>query len=456
MVSRLARASAGVAIDGLLVGAGAWGALALWFDGPEGRLAAGLLASGFVAGLLGLRLAPRGRGLSLGWIAALALWWLTIQPRNDRDWLPDVARPATAEVRGDRLEIRNLRNFAYSAGGEQTARWETRTYDLSEIRGVDLFLSFWGPALIAHTIMSWEFEEGRHLAISIETRKERGEEYSAIRGFFRQFELYYVVADERDVVRLRTNVRGERVFLYRLATPPDQARALLLAYVRELNHLARDPRWYNALTQNCTTTIRFHVRQSGTRNPWNWRILVNGRADELLYMRGLVDTSLPIAELRERSAISERARAAGDAPDFSRRIREGLPARPPPGAGQARSPSRPGPFRAQPTSASISALSSALIRQPAAATFAFTCSGLVAPAMTEATTGCDTSHEIASSRRLCPRDSAHTRSRSTFSRAFPSRKRSRWSSGIPRRRLPVGSSAPRRYFPVRSPDSSGK
>ncbi|MGH7429700.1 MAG: DUF4105 domain-containing protein, partial [Candidatus Methylomirabilaceae bacterium] len=206
--------------------------------------------------------------------------------------------------------------------------WEDRTYDLARLRGLDLFLSFWGPTLIAHTIMSWEFDDGQHLAVSIETRREQGEPYSALRGFFRQYELYYVVADERDLVRLRTNYRGERVYLYRLRGTPELARALLLAYVDEVNRLATRPKWYNAFTHNCTTAIRFHVQQVGIRNPWNWRILTNGKADELLYLRGTIHTGLPFAELRAKSDITTKAQAADHDPAFSRRIRAGLPPRP--------------------------------------------------------------------------------------------------------------------------------
>ncbi|MDH3638962.1 MAG: DUF4105 domain-containing protein, partial [Gammaproteobacteria bacterium] len=218
-----------------------------------------------------------------------------------------------------------VRNFDYRSADDYTERWETRSYDLSRLRGADMFLSSWSSPWIAHTIASWDFGNGNHLAISIETRKEKNEQYSALRGFFRQFELHYVVADERDVVRLRSNYRGETVRLYRLKIPPDIARAVLLDYIEELNRLAETPRWYNALTHNCTTMIRHHVQQVAPGNPFDWRILVNGRLDELGYERGNIDTSLPFEELRRRSEITASARAADADPDFSVRIREGLP-----------------------------------------------------------------------------------------------------------------------------------
>ena len=144
-------------------------------------------------------------------------------------------------------------------------------------------------------------------------------------GFFRQFELYYVAADERDVIGVRTNHRDEQVFLYRLRTPVPMARALLVDYLRVMNRLAIQPRWYNALSHNCTTTIRRHVQHVAPRNPFSWKILVNGFIDELGYDRGTIDTSLPFEELRRRSDITAKARAAGNDPAFSSLIREGLP-----------------------------------------------------------------------------------------------------------------------------------
>ncbi|UCE85767.1 MAG: DUF4105 domain-containing protein [Deltaproteobacteria bacterium] len=316
----------------LVVACTGWACAALWFDGPASRTVAAGLAAGFAVAAIGLLtgLRPFRRGLlAFGalFLAVLA-FWLSIEPSNARDWDPAVASLPTATLDGDRLTIRNVRNFDYRSEDDFVPRWEERTYDLSKLQGVDMFLSYWGSPWIAHTIVSWEFDDGQHLAISIETRKEAHESYSAVRGFFRQFELYYVVADERDVVRLRTNYRGEDVYLYRLATPVETARAVLLDYIDEINRLAKEPKWYNALTQNCTTTIRHHVQHVAPGNPWDWRILVNGRIDELGYMRGTINTSLPFEKMRERSAIGDAARAADANPGFSARIREGLPERP--------------------------------------------------------------------------------------------------------------------------------
>jgi len=308
----------------------AWGVAAVAIDGPP-RLAGVLSALVAVAALAALAFARPFRRKLLVLLAifgGVLGWWLSLAPSNDRDWMPDVARPPRASVDGDLLTVENVRDFRYRTEDDYEAHWETRRFDLSELEGADLFLSHWGSPWIAHTIVSFQFADAPPLAVSIETRKEKGESYSAVLGFFRQFELYYVVADERDVIGVRTNHRGEDTYLYRVRMPVPEARALLLDYAADMNRLAREPRWYNAATTNCTTVIRQHVKHVGKGGPWDWRILVNGKLDELMYERGTVDTTLPFPALQAASAISARARAAGVAPDFSRRIREGLPPRP--------------------------------------------------------------------------------------------------------------------------------
>jgi hypothetical protein len=264
----------------------------------------------------------------VGFVGLLG-WWSTLRPSNDRDWTADVARLPRAELRGDQLTIENVRNFDYRSETDFTPHWETRTFDLSRFAGLDLFMSYWGSPSIAHTIMSWEFDDGPPLAISIETRKERDEAYSPVAGFFRQYEIYYVVTDERDLVRLRTNYRGEQVYLYHLRTPKDRARRMLLDYVDSFNALVERPAFYNALTDNCTTTIRTHVKHIGAAMPWDWRLLANGYLDEMLYERAVVATGRPFAALKADALVNARAREADQDPEFSRRIREGLAPRPP-------------------------------------------------------------------------------------------------------------------------------
>lgn len=310
----------------------AWGACALVLDGPGRAAGAGFAVISLALLVFGRprerRVAAAGTWLVLA--LALLAWWLSLEPRNDRDWLPDVSRQPAVRVEGERLTITNVRNFQYRSESDYTPRWEERGYDLARVRGVDLILCDWGAPGIVHTIASWEFEGGEQLAISIETRKEAGEGYSALRGFFRQFELYYAVADERDLLGVRARFRGEHVRIYRVDTPPDEARELLLSYARRVDRLVTEPVWYNAVTHNCTTTIRLHTLELGTARPWDWRVLVNGHVDELLYERKAVDASRPFAELRAASDVTAAVIAAldEDAPDFSARIRRALPPRP--------------------------------------------------------------------------------------------------------------------------------
>jgi uncharacterized protein DUF4105 len=261
-----------------------------------------------------------------GLLAALfAGAWLRRRPSNERDWQPDVARLASAELHGDRVTVKNVRDFRYRTVEDFDERWDERRYDLAALDGLDIFFIDWGAPLINHTILSWSFAGGQRLAISVETRKMKGQRYSALKAFFRQYELIYVVADERDVIKLRTNARGEQVYLYRLRTSQAAARALLVDYFEAMNAIARQPLWYNALVANCTTVMRERVIHAGGRVPLSWRLFANAYLPELLYRQGSLDRSRPFAELKAMSHINARARAVGEGEDFSARIREGLP-----------------------------------------------------------------------------------------------------------------------------------
>lgn len=259
-----------------------------------------------------------------GFVVVLA-WWFALQPSNNRDWLPDVAVLPYADIAGNQATIHNLRNCDYRTETDFEVHTYDKTFDLAALRTVDLYLVTWGSPNIAHTMVSFGFTNGDYVCFSIETRKEKGEAYSAVKGLFRQFELTYIIADERDLVRLRTNYRqGEEACLYRLQVTPEQGRKLFLDYLRRANELHAHAEWYNALTDNCTTGIRTQ-RAAADRAPWNWRMLLNGHLDELLYERGMLVTNLPFAELKKNSNINARARAADAAADFSQQIRNGLP-----------------------------------------------------------------------------------------------------------------------------------
>jgi len=305
-----------------------WAAAALYFDVRVSWLRLPLAAV-YALAVLAVWILVKRRWLAVGATVlgfALVLgWWLTLQPSNDRDWQPDVALLPYAEIDGNRVAVHNVRNCDYRTETDFDVRHYDKAFDLDRIRAAELFMVYWGSPHMAHTMVSFEFEGGDHLCFSIETRKEKGEGYSAVKGLFRQFELVYIAADERDVVRLRTNYRqGEEAYLHRLNSSPAQVRTLLLDYLRRMNSLRQRPEWYSAITDNCTTSIRTQ-RAAADRAPWDWRMLANGHGDELLYERGVIATNLPLADLKQRAHINARARAADKAADFSRLIRQGVP-----------------------------------------------------------------------------------------------------------------------------------
>ena len=313
----------------LLAGLTAWAAAALYVDFPlQGAgLAATVVYLALVAAALVLLSGQRRKIIACAAFFVIILaWWLTLEPSNARDWQGDVAQTPWAEMDGDQVIIHNVRNFDYRTETDDTPHWETRTYDLKDIRGADLFITFWGSPWIAHPIVSFQFGDHDHVAFSVETRKELGEEYSAFRGFFRQYELVYIIADERDLVRLRTNYRvGEEVYLYRTTATPESARVVFLDYLRSANELQRDPAFYNAITSNCTTNIRIHTKAVvGSPPPaWDWRLLLNGKGDEFAYQNGRLAGDLPFEQLKAQAHINDAARAADASPQFSDLIRVG-------------------------------------------------------------------------------------------------------------------------------------
>jgi hypothetical protein len=259
----------------------------------------------------------------VGFCGVLA-WWFTLKPSNDANWQPDTDRTAWAEIDGDRVTIHNLRNCDYRTETDYTNCWGDRTLYLSQIRAVDLFLTNWGIRFASHPIISFQFGDNEHVAFSIEVRYKVGQSYSTFLGCFRQYELIFITADERDVIRLRTNYRkGEEVSMYRFQGTPEIARAMFLTYVANLNKLKDHPEWYNQVTRNCTTAIERQLAADvNNPQPWNYQILLNSTLDKLLYDRGRIVTGgLPFPELKEREHINAAAKAADHSPDFSKLIR---------------------------------------------------------------------------------------------------------------------------------------
>ena len=253
-------------------------------------------------------------------------WWFSLKPSNEGNWQADTDRVAWAQVNGDLVTIHNLRNCDYVTTKQYSNCWSDRTFHLSQLRYADLFFTTWGPKYIGHPILSFQFGDNDHIAFSIEARYKVGQDYSAVLGFFRQYELIFVAADERDVIRLRTNYRkDEQVFLYRTTVSAERARAIFFIYINYLNQLRDHPEWYNALTRNCTTTLDTQIAADMKNpQPWNYQLLLNGTLDELLYKRGRLATgALSFPELKQREHINAAAQAANQSPDFSALIRVG-------------------------------------------------------------------------------------------------------------------------------------
>jgi Domain of unknown function (DUF4105) len=281
---------------------------------------------GIITILLKLKRSRWAAALCLVGFCSVLAWWLTLKPSNEGNWQPDSDRTAWAEMDGDRVTIHNLRNCDYRTETDYANCWSDRTLYLSQIRAADLFLTNWGIRFASHPIVSFQFGDNEHVAFSIEARYKAGQAYSTILGFFRQYGLIFVAADERDVIRLRTNYRkDEEVYMYRVQLQPEKARSMFLIYVAYLNKLRGHPEWYNALTRNCTTTLDRQLAAEMTNpQPWNYQLILNGTLDELLYDRGrLVTGGLLFPELKQREHINRAAQAANQSPDFSALIRAG-------------------------------------------------------------------------------------------------------------------------------------
>jgi hypothetical protein len=317
----------------VVLGMAVWGVGLLIFrlPGAIGIAAAVGFGLAALAGAIGIWSgAPRLPLAFAVLFVSLLGWWASLQPSHNRDWIPELARLPEIARDGDRLTVTNLRNFRWRTEADYDQRWETRSFDLTKIEGADLFLSYWSGEAIAHLLVSFTFRDSPPLTFSIEVRREKGEEWSSLAGFFRVYEMAYVATDERDVVGLRTHARGEDVRMFRLRASPEQAREVLLAYVADVNRLAAQPRWYNTITTNCTTVVYRLVRSVSPESSFtprlDPRVLLSGYLPGYLKDIGAVRQDLPLDELVRRGRISERARTISlDSPDFSRLIREGVP-----------------------------------------------------------------------------------------------------------------------------------
>jgi len=257
-------------------------------------------------------------------VLAAALVYALIEPSTTRDWNPDQRVMPLAFFRGQYVDVGNIRNIEYRSTDDYTVQHYNRTFDLDALRSlwfvVEPFHGMEGPA---HTLMSFGFADDVYVAISVEIRKEKGEKFSPLLGILKRYELMYVVADERDVIKLRSNFRKDDVFLYPIRTTPERRRQMFVEMLERANRLAEHPEFYNTLTNTCTTNIVRHVNTiSAGRVPWSYKVLLPAYSDELAYELGLIETTLPFDEARRRFRINDRAARYADDPAFSRRIRE--------------------------------------------------------------------------------------------------------------------------------------
>jgi Domain of unknown function (DUF4105) len=306
----------------------AWATLAIYYSNlPWAGLRLALAIAFTAFAVWAVWVSPQRRmsmALIVLYLGVIA-WWISISPSHDRQWRPEVAVMPRAFIDGDRVRLTGVRNFEYRTRNDFTVHYEEREVSLSHLTALDFYVSYWSEGLVGHTFLSFIFDNSPPLSISIETRPEVGEGFAPIASLFKQFELIYVVGDERDLVSVRANHRNETVYLYRLNASADDARRLLLVYLARINELADRPEFYHLVSNSCTINIVRYANAAGRSGKFDIRHLLNGLMDSYLYHSGRVDTSLPFDELRRRSLINEAAREADGAPDFSQRIRASLP-----------------------------------------------------------------------------------------------------------------------------------
>jgi hypothetical protein len=315
----------------LLIGLpAAWGTLALWYQAPGARLkiAIVVLWLAFTVGVLAVLW--QGRAVPALAIFALAfaimlVWWQRIAPSNDRMWADDVARITSGTIEGNRVTLQNVRNFDWRSNDDYTQRWETREYDLERLDSVDMVMSYWDGWAIAHMLISFGFDDGRHVAFSVEVRRQKNQVYSEIGGFFKRDGLSIIAADERDVIRVRTNIRGEDDYLYRMRMPRAAMRSLFVRFVEQADKLVDTPRFYNTITVNCTTLVYGMMKHIVGYLPWSYRLLFNGYLPAYVYQVGGLDQRFSLPELRALGRITDRAKQSDRSETFSADIRQGIP-----------------------------------------------------------------------------------------------------------------------------------
>jgi hypothetical protein len=315
----------------------AWGAFALWYQTRRSMrthrrrgmwmLFAALWGVFSLACVGVLWWGHLGAGVAVFALAhgLLLIWWRSLRPSNDRDWTNDVAQTVGGKIDGNVVTLDKVRDFIWRSNTDYTPRWITQSYDLARLCSLDMIVSSWALPSIAHMLISFGFGENDYVVFSVEIRRQKDQVFSEIGGFFKEFELVVIAAQERDIVRLRTNVRREQTYLFRMSFEPAVMRALFLAYVAEANSLVREPRFYHTITRNCTTVLYRMLKPIVRRLPFSYRVLLSGYMPEYFYRVGYLDQRYPLEELRAYGYVSERGRIADESPTYSADIRRGIP-----------------------------------------------------------------------------------------------------------------------------------
>lgn len=314
-----------------------WLSLAIWIQQPLGDVGSIILIGlwiVFALAVLGIYFSrhliskPADTVLYIFAFLLGLLWYFSLEARQDREWNPEVAKVLSYEKNGDLVRMHNIRNFDWKPNGSYVENWETRDFDLNQITGVNIITSYWMGPKIAHTLVSFDFANQRPLTFSIEIRKEKTEDFSAIGGFFRKFELSLIASDEKDIIYTRSNTRGEQVYFFPVNMPKAEAKALFEAYLLKADDLAKQPKWYNTLTSNCTTLV-FDMIQAVSKKhlPFDYRLIASGYLPNYMYDLRAIDQSWDMQTWYTLAHVNPKVKSSQhiSSEQYSKIMRKGLP-----------------------------------------------------------------------------------------------------------------------------------
>lgn len=311
--------------------AAVWGGLALYYQLPMSplwtTLGVVIWACASLFAVLHLWRKSRWQGLLIYLVlhALLLVWWNSLTPSNQHQWEDDVARMTSGTIDGDQVTLFNVRNFDWHSETQYTPHWDTRQYDLSKLKSVDMLTSHWGMEAIAHVLVSFGFDDDQFVTFSVEIRKKKGQQFSEVAGFFKQYELSILATDEHDAIAVRPNVRGEDTFLYRIDMPEKIRRQLFLSYIEQANQLIEEPRFYNTVTANCTTLVFGMMQHISGGLPLDSRLLLTGYLPSYVAELDGLTAGFDLAQLRSAGRITERSKQAQATENYSKIIRQGVP-----------------------------------------------------------------------------------------------------------------------------------